>query len=149
MYPFRRLRRLSRDRREQFVPGWDCLRRTSTAFTSASPVISGPKDARSGYSGKSSGLSKTSRRPGLITRQGPGTGIEARYGVPVSAVERGASDECHAARLLLALSETGAGGGDAGRRVRLVCAHCGKGIGVWRDHLDAAALLGQGLDLAC
>src|SRR5262249_13817427 len=59
------------------------------------------------------------------------------------------SGERHAGRFLLALGETGAGGGDAGRRVHLVGAHCGPGIGVRCDHLDAAALLAQRLDLAC
>ena len=59
------------------------------------------------------------------------------------------SEERHAGRFLLALGETGTGGGDAGRRVHLVRAHCGQGIGVRCDHLDAAALLAQGLDLAC
>jgi len=58
------------------------------------------------------------------------------------------SEERHAGRFLLALGETGTGGGDAGRRVHLVCARCGSGIGVRCDHLDAAALLAQGLDLA-
>ena len=32
--------------------------------------------------------------------------------------------------------------------IHLVRAHCGSGIGVRRDHLDAAALLTQSLDLA-
>jgi len=59
------------------------------------------------------------------------------------------SEERHAGRFLLALRETGTGGGDAGRRIHLVCAHCGSGIGVRCDHLDVAALLAQGLDLAC
>jgi len=59
------------------------------------------------------------------------------------------SEERHAGRFLLALGETGTGGGDAGRRVHLVCAHCGSGIGVRCDHLDVAALFAQGLDLAC
>ena len=59
------------------------------------------------------------------------------------------SEERHAGRFLLALGETGTGGGDAGRRVHLVRAHCGSGIGVRCDHLDVAALLAQGLDLAC
>ena len=59
------------------------------------------------------------------------------------------SEERHAGRFLLALGETGTGGGDAGRRVHLVRAHCGSGIGVRCDHLDVAALLAQGLDLVC
>jgi len=50
---------------------------------------------------------------------------------------------------MLALGETGTGGGDAGRQIHLVRAHCGSGIGVRCDHLDAAALLAQTLDLAC
>jgi hypothetical protein len=58
------------------------------------------------------------------------------------------SEDRHAGRFLLALVETGLGGGDAGRRVHLVCAHGGLGIGIRRDHLDAAALLPQSLDLA-
>ena len=37
---------------------------------------------------------------------------------------------------------------DAGRQIHLVRAHCGLGIGVRRDHLYAATLLAQGLDLA-
>ncbi len=59
------------------------------------------------------------------------------------------SEERHAGRFLLALGETGTGGGDAGRGIHLVRAHCGSGIGVRCDHLDVAALLAQGLDLAC
>jgi len=39
-----------------------------------------------------------------------------------------------------ALGETGTGGGDAGRRIHLVRANRGSGIGVWCDHLDAAAV---------
>jgi hypothetical protein len=58
------------------------------------------------------------------------------------------SEERHAGRFLLALGETGTGGGDAGRRVHLVRAHCGSGIGVRCDHLDVATLPTQGLDLA-
>ena len=50
--------------------------------------------------------------------------------------------------LLLALDESGTGGGDAGRRVHLVRAHCGLGGGVGRDHRDVAALCTQSLDLA-
>jgi hypothetical protein len=74
---------------------------------------------------------------GLFTdeRVAPGVGVQS-------------SEERHADRFLLALGETGMGGGDAGRRIHLVRAHCGSGIGVRRDHLDAAALLAQGLDLA-
>ena len=66
----------------------------------------------------------------------PGSGVQS-------------SEERHAGRFLLALGETCTGGGDAGRRIHLVRAHCSSGIGVRCDHLDAAALLAQGLDLAC
>jgi hypothetical protein len=59
------------------------------------------------------------------------------------------SVERHAGRFLLALGETGTGSGDAGRGIHQVRAHCGSGTGVRCDHLDAAALLAQGLDLAC
>jgi site-specific DNA recombinase len=59
------------------------------------------------------------------------------------------SEVRHAGHFLLALDETGTGGGDAGRGIHLVRAHCGSGIGVWSDHLDVAALLAQGRDLAC
>ena len=59
------------------------------------------------------------------------------------------SEERHANRFLLALGETGMGGGDAGLRIHLVRAHCGSGIGVRCDHLDAAALLAQAFDLTC
>jgi hypothetical protein len=45
------------------------------------------------------------------------------------------------------LGETRTGGGDAGRRIHLVRTHCGSGIIVWCDHLDAAALLPQDFDL--
>src|SRR5487761_2147607 len=58
------------------------------------------------------------------------------------------SEERHAGRFQLALGETGTGGGDAGPRVHLVRAHCGSGIGIRGDHLDAAALLAKGLNLA-
>jgi len=58
------------------------------------------------------------------------------------------SEERHAGRFLLALGETGTGGGDPGRRIHLVRAHRGSGIGVRCDHLDVAALLAQGLDVA-
>jgi hypothetical protein len=58
------------------------------------------------------------------------------------------SKERQAGHFLLALGETGTGGGDAGRQIHLVRAQCGSGIGVRCDHLDAAALLAQGLDLA-
>ena len=58
------------------------------------------------------------------------------------------SARCEAGRFQLALGETGTGGGDAGRQIHLVRAHGGSGIGVRCDHLDAAALLAQGLDLA-
>lgn len=50
------------------------------------------------------------------------------------------SEERHAGRFLLALGETGTGGGDTGRRIHLVRAHSGAGIGVRCDHLDVAAL---------
>ena len=50
------------------------------------------------------------------------------------------SEERHAGRSLLALRETGAGGGDAGRQVHLVRAHCGLGVGVRCDHVNVAAL---------
>ena len=58
------------------------------------------------------------------------------------------SEERQAVRFPLALGETGTGGGDAGRRIHLVRAHCGSGVSVRCDHLDAAALLAQALDLA-
>ena len=58
------------------------------------------------------------------------------------------SEEREAGRLLLALGKTGTCGGDAGRQIHLVCAHSGSGISVRCDHLDAATLLAQGLDLA-
>jgi hypothetical protein len=51
--------------------------------------------------------------------------------------------EREAGRFQFALGETGTGGGDAGRQIHLVRAHCGSGIGVRCDHLDAAALLAQ------
>jgi hypothetical protein len=57
------------------------------------------------------------------------------------------SEERHAGRFLLALAETGTGGGYAGRGIHQVRAQCGSGIGVRRDHLDVAALLAQALDL--
>src|ERR1039457_2863161 len=71
-------------------------------------------------------------------------GVRVREGGGVPS-----SEERHAGGFLLALGETGTGGGDAGCRIHLVRAHCGSGIGVRCDHLDAAALLAQGLDLAC
>jgi hypothetical protein len=46
------------------------------------------------------------------------------------------SEEGHAGRLLLALGETGTDGRDARRRIHLVRAECGSGIGVRCDHLD-------------
>ena len=42
----------------------------------------------------------------------------------------------HARRFLLTLGETGTGGGDAGRQIHLVRAHCCSGTGVRCDHLD-------------
>src|SRR5882757_9201937 len=66
-----------------------------------------------------------------------------------STAFRTSAQERHASRFLLALGVTGTGGGDAGRRIHLVRAHRGSGIGVRCDHLDVAALLAQGLDLAC
>jgi hypothetical protein len=59
------------------------------------------------------------------------------------------SEERQATRFLIALGEAGVGGGDAGRRIHLIRAHCGSGVGVRCDHLDAAALPAQALDLAC
>ena len=76
-------------------------------------------------------------RNGLFTDDGVALGVGVQ-----------SSEERHAGRFLLALGETGTGGGDAGRRIHLVRAHCGSGIGVRCDHLDAAALLAQALDLA-
>ena len=58
------------------------------------------------------------------------------------------SEDCHAGRFLLALGDTGTGRRGAGRQIHLVPAHCGSGIGVRCDHLNVAALLAQGLDLA-
>src|SRR5215203_3617345 len=82
----------------------------------------------------------------------PSSGWQPQPGPAVAHVRPGggvqSSEERHAGRFLLALGETGTGGGDAGRQVHLVCAHCGSGIGVRCDHLDVAALLTQGLDLA-
>ena len=74
---------------------------------------------------------------GLFTDDGVALGVGVQ-----------SSEERHAGRFLLALGETGTGGGDAGRRIHLVRAHCGSGIGIRCDHHDAAALLAQGLDLA-
>jgi hypothetical protein len=74
---------------------------------------------------------------GLFTDDGVALGVGVQ-----------SSEERHAGRFLLALGETGTRGGDAGCRIHLVRAHCGSGIGVRCDHLDAAALLAQGLDLA-
>jgi hypothetical protein len=74
---------------------------------------------------------------GLFTDDGAALGVGVQ-----------SSEKRQAGRFLLALGETGTGGGDAGRRIHLVRAHCGSGIGVRCDHFDAAALLAQGLDLA-
>jgi hypothetical protein len=54
----------------------------------------------------------------------------------------------HAACFLLALGMTGKGCRNAGRRIHLVRAHCGPGIGIGCDHRDVGALLAQILDLA-
>ena len=81
------------------------------------------------------------RETGLCRSGTPHAAPQARP--PQSSVEH------EAGRFQLALGETGTGGGDAGRQIHLVRTHCGSGIRVRCDHLDAAALLAQGLDLAC
>jgi hypothetical protein len=58
------------------------------------------------------------------------------------------SEERHPGRFLLPLGETGTGGGDAGRQIHLVRAHCRSAVRIRRDHHNVAALLAQGLDLA-
>src|SRR5580692_9464189 len=70
-----------------------------------------------------------------------GTGMNSFGNGVQSSVER------EAGRFHLALGETSTRGGDAGRQIHLVRAHCGSGIGVRCDHLDAAALLAKGLHL--
>src|ERR1700728_3464904 len=62
-------------------------------------------------------------------------GCPRRAGVGIGSLE-----DRHAGRFLLALDETGPGGGDPGRRVHLGRAHCGLGIEVGCDHLNVAAL---------
>ena len=88
-----------------------------------------------------------SRRCGMFTQVGKMTASRQLHRLRVSVGVQ-SSEERQAGRFLLALDETGMGGGDTCRRIHLVCAHRSLGIGVRRDYFDAAAPLAQALDLA-
>src|ERR1039457_2132259 len=78
------------------------------------------------------------RLKGLFTDDGVALGVGVQ-----------SSEERHAGRFLLALGETGTGGGDAGRGIHLVRTQCGSESGGGCDPLAAGALFAQGLDLVC
>lgn len=134
--------------------------RLGPAILEAQPLPAWPSLATACIPFRLSTASRRRARHSLIPRAEPARQLAAAWAgrqpsfhgrqLPDGRAERRvqSSEERYAGRFQLALGETGTGGGDAGRQIDLVRAHCGLGIGVRCDHLDAAALLAQGLDLA-
>src|ERR1700680_2291657 len=126
------------------------LSRGMTILTVSMPTTSGsPVSRRSTTRVERSGFTYTAHAVSTMTRRVvPGIVLTSalRGGAPATRINHldaqpqpgpahvrpgggvQSSEERHAGRFLLTLGKTGTGGGDAGRRVHLVCAHCGSGM---------------------